>query len=76
MSGAFVLINVETGKEREIYWELKKIPYVIESNIVYGIYDLIIRLETENLDTLKAIITKNIRTIEFIDKTFTMIIEP
>ncbi|OLS25192.1 MAG: hypothetical protein HeimC3_16360 [Candidatus Heimdallarchaeota archaeon LC_3] len=76
MSGAFVLINAETGKEREIYWELKKIPYVIESNIVYGIYDLIIRLETENLDTLKAIITKNIRTIEFIDKTFTMIIEP
>ncbi|OLS20542.1 MAG: hypothetical protein HeimC3_40000 [Candidatus Heimdallarchaeota archaeon LC_3] len=76
MSGAFVLINAETGKEREILRELKKIPFVIESNIVYGIYDLIIRLETENLDTLKAIITKNIRTIKFIDKTFTMIIEP
>ena len=76
MSGAFVLINAETGKEKEIYWELKKNPYVIELNIVYGIYDMIIRLETEDLDTLKAIITKNIRTMKFIDKTFTMIIEP
>ena len=74
MSGAFVLINAETGKEREIYWELKKIPYVIESNIVYGVYDLIIRLETEDLDTLKAIITKNIRTMKFINKTFTLIL--
>ncbi|OLS23988.1 MAG: hypothetical protein HeimC3_22130 [Candidatus Heimdallarchaeota archaeon LC_3] len=74
-AGAFVLINSEVGKEQEILVKLRDIPHVVESFAVYGVYDLVIRLEADDLDTLKSVISKNIRTVEFIEKTFTMIIE-
>jgi DNA-binding Lrp family transcriptional regulator len=75
MPGAFVLINSEVGKEKEILEIVKKIPFVVEASAVYGVYDLIIRIEADDLDTLKSIVSKNIRTIDDIIKTFTMIIE-
>ena len=75
MPGAFVLINSEVGKEQEILATVKKIPFVVEAYAVYGVYDLIIRIEADDLDTLKSIVSKNVRTIEDITKTFTMIIE-
>lgn len=74
-AGAFILINSEVGKEQEILVKLRTLPYVVESYAVYGVYDLVIRLEADDLDTLKSVISKNIRTIEFIEKTFTMIIQ-
>ncbi|OLS24229.1 MAG: hypothetical protein HeimC3_21280 [Candidatus Heimdallarchaeota archaeon LC_3] len=75
MSSAFILINSETGKERLILQEIRKNPYVSEVHMIYGIYDLIMRIEAENLASLKNIIFKHIRTIKYIEKTFTMIIE-
>jgi hypothetical protein len=51
MSGAFVLIISKTGSERDILRELRKLPFVIESTIVYGFYELKIRLEADDLDT-------------------------
>ncbi|MHA2336353.1 MAG: Lrp/AsnC family transcriptional regulator [Candidatus Hodarchaeales archaeon] len=75
MPSAFVLINSEVGKEQEILVTVKKIPFVVEAYAVYGVYDLIIRIEADDLETLKSVVSKNIRTIENITKTFTMIIE-
>ena len=75
MSSAIILINCETGKELFILKELRKNPYVSKAYITYGIYDLILRIEADDLESLKNIITKHIRTIRYIEKTFTMIIE-
>ncbi|OLS21083.1 MAG: hypothetical protein HeimC3_16450 [Candidatus Heimdallarchaeota archaeon LC_3] len=75
MSSAFILINSETGKERFILQELRKNPYVSKAFILNGIYDLILRIEADDLESLKNIIFKHIRTIRYIEKTFTMIIE-
>jgi DNA-binding Lrp family transcriptional regulator len=75
MPSAFVLINSEVGKEQEILVTVKKIPFVVEAYAVYGVYDLIIRIEADDLETLKSVVSKNVRTIENITKTFTMIIE-
>ena len=75
MPSAFILINSEMGKERDILYKLRDLPFIFEAWIVYGVYDLIACIEGEDLDFLKNVITKHIRTIEFINKTFTMIIE-
>ena len=75
MVSAFVLINVKVGHERDILEQVKKIPYVQKSDRVYGVYDMVIKIEADNLETLEAIVTKKIRTIKFIERTFTMIIQ-
>ncbi len=57
MPTAFVLINTEIGSEEEILKELKKIPNVKEAYVVYGVYDVVAKVEAESMDKLKEIIS-------------------
>lgn len=42
---AFILINAEVGYEAEVLKELEKIPEVKEACQVYGVYDIVAKLE-------------------------------
>lgn len=57
MPTAFVLINTEIGSEEEILKELKNISNVKEAYVVYGVYDVIAKVEAESMDKLKEIIS-------------------
>jgi DNA-binding Lrp family transcriptional regulator len=77
MPVAYVLINSEVGAEEEVLNELKKVKNVEEAYIVYGVYDIIAKVEAETMDKLKEIITWNIRRLEKVRSTLTMmVIEP
>ena len=77
MPVAYVLINSEVGAEEEVLNELKKVKNVKEAYIVYGVYDIIAKVEAETMDKLKEIITWNIRRLEKVRSTLTMmVIEP
>lgn len=54
---SYILINVESGMEEEILKELRKIPNVKECHRLYGIYDVIEKVEAESMDALKQIAT-------------------
>lgn len=71
---AFVLINAEIGSESELVEELRKMPYVKEAYLVYGVYDIIARIEAENMDKLKEIVTWKIRKLNKVRSTLTMIV--
>lgn len=58
------MINTAPTKEHEVYNHLLKNPWIIEIHPLFGEYDLIAKIEAENLDQLGEIVTKNIRTIE------------
>jgi DNA-binding Lrp family transcriptional regulator len=74
---AYVLINSEIGAEEEVLKELKKIKSVKEAYVVYGVYDIIAKVEAESMDKLKEIITWNIRRLEKVRSTLTMmVVEP
>jgi len=74
---AFVLINSEIGSEGEVLRELKKMDGVKEVYTVYGVYDVIAKVEASSMDKLKDIITWRIRKLEKVRSTLTMIvIEP
>jgi anthranilate phosphoribosyltransferase len=49
MAISYILINVETGSEREILEVLEQIPEVKEAHSVYGEYDIIARLEADTI---------------------------
>jgi DNA-binding Lrp family transcriptional regulator len=72
MPMAFVLINTEMGSETEVLSALRKIANVKEAYIVYGVYDIVARVEAESMDKLKDIITWNIRRLNKVRSTLTM----
>ena len=74
MATAFVFINVETGSEREVARELRKIPIVKEAYVTYGVYDIVTRVEAESLDKLKETVTANIRRLDNVRSTLTTIV--
>ncbi|OFX17834.1 AsnC family transcriptional regulator [archaeon RBG_16_50_20] len=71
---AFVLINAEIGSEDEVVTELRKIGNVKESYLVYGVYDIVAKVEADSMDKLKEIVTWKIRRLDKVRSTLTMIV--
>ena len=69
---AFVLINSELGKEEELLKELRSMENVKEAHFVYGVYDVIVKVEAESLEKLKDLITFKIRRLSNVRSTLTM----
>ena len=74
MATAFVLINAEIGAETEVLKGLKEVSEVKEAHMVYGVYDIIARIETETMQELKDIISWKIRRLDKVRSTLTMIV--
>lgn len=74
MPTAFVLINAEMGLELDVLKDLRKIEGVDEAFAVYGVYDVIVRVRAKTMDKLKEIITRNIRRIDKVRSTLTLIV--
>ncbi len=74
MPMAFVLINAEIGSEAEILDSLKKVANVKEAYTVYGVYDIVAKIEAETMDKLKDIVTWHIRRLDKVRSTLTMIV--
>ena len=71
---AFVLINAEIGEEAEVIKALKKIENVKEAHLIYGVYDIIARVEADSMDRLKEIITWKMMKLDKVRSTLTMIV--
>lgn len=71
---AFVLINTEIGSEEEVVKQIKKLPAVKEAYLVYGVYDIVAKVEAETMDKLKEIVSWNIRRLEKVRSTLTMLV--
>ena len=69
---AFVLINAELGKEKSLLKEIRNIPNVKEAHFVYGVFDIIIKVEAENMNKLRDIVTFNIRRLKEVIRTLTI----
>ncbi|MFX1350651.1 MAG: Lrp/AsnC ligand binding domain-containing protein [Promethearchaeota archaeon] len=69
---ACLLLVVKMGKEHEVAEKIKRIEDVVEVLIVYGQWDVLIRIETEALGKLDYIVTQ-IRRIDGVEQTTTLI---
>jgi len=70
---AYVLINAEAGAESEVLDALKAIQEVKEAHMVYGVYDIIARLETKSMEELKNVVSWRIRRLDKVRSTITTI---
>ena len=71
MEVAFVFIRALSGKEKSVLEKVRKIGNVTESFLLYGDYDIMAKVETENKEHLQAIVMKQIRGIKGIEDTCT-----
>jgi DNA-binding Lrp family transcriptional regulator len=71
---AFVLINTELGSEIDAVHAIKKIPGVSEAYLVYGTYDIVVRVDGDSLDKVKDIITHQLRTLTNVRSTLSMVV--
>jgi DNA-binding Lrp family transcriptional regulator len=74
MPRAFVFMNIDAGSENEILKSLREVPEVKESYFVYGVYDVVAKIETDTMDRLKEVITWKVRRLDKIRSTLTTIV--
>jgi len=76
---AYVLLNSDLGSDETIIKKVKEI-LVSEENVkyevqgVYGVYDIILKVTSENSDKLRSVITNKIRKIDKVQSTLTMMV--
>jgi len=69
---AYVLINCDIGSEEDVISHLKTIDGVKEVHGTFGVYDVIVKIGSENHETLRDTITWKIRKMERIRSTLTL----
>ena len=74
MPTEYVLINCDLGSEDDIIKELKKLPEVVEVSGVFGVYDIIVRIRSDSMDKLREVVTWNVRRIDKVRSTLTMMV--
>jgi DNA-binding Lrp family transcriptional regulator len=74
MKTAFVLVNTDMGSEEEVSESLKKFEEIKEVHGVFGVYDLVVRVEAESMEELKDVISSKIRRQQNVRSTLTMIV--
>ncbi len=72
MATAYVLVNCDLGFDVEIIDEIKQLEDVKEVHGVFGSYDILVRLESANLENLREIITWKLRKLNRVKSTLTL----
>ena len=79
MSTAYVPINSDLGKDIDIIAKIKEILQAekdisFEIQGVYGVYDIIVKISSDESATVRKIVTNQIRKIENVQSTLTMVV--
>lgn len=76
---SYILINSDLGtdetiivKIKEILADKKEVQYEIRG--VYGVYDIVLKLTSDDMDILRSTITNKIRKIASVESTLTMMV--
>jgi len=72
MKQAFVLINCELGKEDDLLTALRAITQVKEARGVWGAYDIVAEIRSNDAESLRETITWKLRKMPSIRATLTL----
>jgi len=74
MATAYVLISCDLGFDAEIVDEIKQIEDVKEVRGVFGAYDILVKLESANVEILRDTIIWKIRKLNRVRSTLTLMV--
>ena len=79
MPTAYVLLNSDLGSDETIISKVKEIldneenvKYEVQG--VYGVYDIVLKVTSNNSEKLRGVITNKIRKIDKVQSTLTMMV--
>ncbi len=74
MPMAYVLINTEPKYMENVVSTLEKLDSVVEIFPVYGVYDVVAKVQADTMEKLKDIVTWKVRSLDQVRSTITMLV--
>jgi len=71
---AYVLINCDLGADEQIIEELKHVSDVKDINGIFGAYDILAKVESPTIESLRETITWKIRKMDRVRSTLTLMV--
>jgi DNA-binding Lrp family transcriptional regulator len=71
---AYILINTEKGKEQDIYDSVLAMSQVSGAHIIFGEWDIILKVNFEHNGDLGTFILDKIRPLDGVNMTSTLIV--
>ena len=72
MAVGYVLVNVSPGQEYNAFQAMKGIENVVDATLLFGDYDIIVKLEAEVLGQIAKIVVDIIRQVPGVTGTKTL----
>ena len=73
MTIAYVLVNCDLGAEEELIEQLKEIEQVKDVFETIGTHDMMVKLDAENFEKVREIVSWNIQQMKKVRSTSTLI---
>ncbi len=73
MTIAYVLIKSDLGADQKVIEQLEKLEQVVRIDRTFGDYDMVVKLESEHIEKIREIIARNIKKIDKIRATLTLV---
>jgi DNA-binding Lrp family transcriptional regulator len=74
MPRAYVLLSVSSGSEEQVRKDAQKIEGVEEVYVSYGVYDLVVKINSASMEQLKDLVTHHLRRVDNVRSTLTLIL--
>ena len=73
MTDAYVMLNCDLGAEEGIIEKLKELEQVKDVFETIGTHDMLVKLQAENFEKIREIVSWNIRKLDKVRSTATLI---
>ncbi|QMU53575.1 MAG: Lrp/AsnC family transcriptional regulator [Nitrosopumilus sp.] len=73
MTDAYVMVNCDLGAESTIIEQLKEIEQVADVFETIGTHDMLVKLQAENFEKVREIVSRNIQQLKNVRSTATLI---
>ncbi len=70
---AYVLIKSDLGAEENVKEQLEKLEQVQRVERTFGDYDMVVKMESEHIEKIRETITWNIKKLDKIRSTLTLV---
>ncbi len=72
MPVAFVLVDADVGKVRDILATLKRTAGVVEAYTVAGPHDIVVKLQADKFEKVAEAVTQRVHKIDGVKNTLTL----
>ncbi|HII04696.1 MAG TPA: Lrp/AsnC family transcriptional regulator [Nitrosopumilus sp.] len=73
MTDAYVMLNCELGAEEDLIEQLKELEQVVDVFETIGTHDIMVKLQAENFEKIREVVSLNIKKLPKVRSTATLI---